>query len=76
MKTNAVVIDREKEAYFPRWKDATIVHQGLTIVHQGLIKAKRKAMEVAVITTSPNINTRPGPLRLAKITAQSLVIVT
>ena len=67
--SNAMVVHSEKEGHLPRWKDATIVHQGLT-------KAKRRALEAAIISTSPNINTRPGSLRLAKVTAQSLVSST
>ena len=67
--SNAMVVHSEKEGHLPRWKDATIIHQGLT-------KSKRKAMEAAIIATSPNINTKPGSLRLAKAVAQSLVTVT
>ena len=67
--SNAMVVHSVKEGHLPRWKDATIVHQGLT-------KSKRKAMESAIIATSPNINTRLGSLRLAKAVAQSLVTVT
>ena len=67
--SNAMVVHSEKEGHLPRWKDATIIQQGLS-------KAKRKAMEAAVIATSPNHNSQPGSLRLAKVTAQSLVSVT
>ena len=67
--SNAMVIHSEKEGHLPRWKDAITLHQGLN-------KSKRKAMETAVIATSPNINIRPGSLRLAKVIAQSLVDVT
>ena len=64
-----MVVHSEKEGHLHRWKDATIILNGLT-------KAKRKAMEAAIIATFPNNNTRPGSLRLAKVTAQSLVTVT
>ena len=67
--SNAMVVHSEKEGHLPRWKDATIMHQGLS-------KSNRKAMEGAIIATAPNINTRPGALRLAKVTAQSLVALT
>ena len=64
--SNAMVVHSEKEGHLPRWKDATILHQGLT-------KSKRRAMEAAIIATSLNNNTRPGSLRLSKVTAQALV---
>ena len=64
-----MVVHSEKEGHLPRWKDALIVHQGIT-------KAKRKALESAVIATSPNINSKPGSLRLAKVIARFLVTVT
>ena len=67
--SNAMVVHSEKEGHLPRWRDATIVHQGLS-------KTKRKALEAAVIATAPNINTRPGALRLSKIVAQSLATGT
>ena len=67
--SNAMVVHSEKEGHLPRWKDAIILHQGFT-------KAKRKALEAATIATKPNINTKPGSLRLVKVTAQSLVTVT
>ena len=64
--SNAMVVHSEKEGHLPRWKDATILHKGLT-------KAKRRCMEAAVILTSSNNNTRPGFLRLTEVTAQTLV---
>ena len=67
--SNAMVVQSEKEGHLPRWKDATILHQGIT-------RSKRRALEAAIIATSPNNNTRPGSLRLAKVTAQSLVTST
>ena len=67
--SNAMVVHSEKEGHLPRWKDATILHQGLA-------KSKRRAMEAAIIATSINNNTRPGSLRLSKVTAHSLVTST
>ena len=60
--SNAMVVHSEKEGHLPRWIDATTIHQGLS-------KAKRKAMEAAVISSFPNINNKPGSLRLAKVVA-------
>ncbi|MEL7523541.1 MAG: hypothetical protein AAGJ80_18295, partial [Cyanobacteria bacterium J06553_1] len=67
--SNAMVVHSEKEGHLPRWKDAIILHQGFD-------KTKRKALEAAVIATNANINSKPGSLRLSKVTAQSLMTVT
>ena len=67
--SNAMVVHSEKEGHLPRWKDAITIHQGIS-------KAKRKALESVVISTCPNINLKPGSLRLAKVVAHSLVTVT
>ena len=67
--TNAMVVHSLKDGHLPRWKDATILHQGLA-------KTKRKAIEAAIIATSINNNSRPGSLRLANAIAHSLVTAT
>ena len=60
---NAMVLHADAENHLPRWKDAVVLHQGVS-------RTRRRALEAAEISTRPHTNVKPGFFRLSRVTSQ------
>ena len=55
-----MVVHVDEAGHLPNWKEAEVIHEGLS-------KQKRKVMEAAYIATEKNMNTASGRFKVSKV---------